>query len=155
METHSSVLAWGIPGMGEPGGLPSVGSHRVRHDWSDLVEVVVNTLSAHFRDYLCKVCLFHDTVSFMRAGIFNHYVAGTSHWAWHIASLSNYLLKGWKKWVNSYWPSGHFGSSAKQRDPAGWLYPDGQPMLFLPVPPSCKDPPVSGDRYFVVSAGSN
>ena len=36
MATHSSVLAWRIPGTGEPGGLPSVGSHRVRHDWSDL-----------------------------------------------------------------------------------------------------------------------
>ena len=36
MATHSSVLAWRIPGMAEPGGLPSVGSHRVRHDWSDL-----------------------------------------------------------------------------------------------------------------------
>ena len=35
MATHSSVLAWRIPGMGEPGGLPSVGSHRVGHDWSD------------------------------------------------------------------------------------------------------------------------
>ena len=32
MATHFSVLAWRIPGMGEPGGLPSVGSHRVRHD---------------------------------------------------------------------------------------------------------------------------
>ena len=32
MATHSSVLAWRIPGMGEPGGLPSVGSHRVGHD---------------------------------------------------------------------------------------------------------------------------
>ena len=32
----SSVLAWRIPGTGEPGGLPSMGSHRVRHDWSDL-----------------------------------------------------------------------------------------------------------------------
>ena len=32
METHSSVLAWRIPGTGEPGGLPSMGSHRVRHD---------------------------------------------------------------------------------------------------------------------------
>ena len=32
MATHSSVLAWRIPGMGEPGGLPSMGSHRVRHD---------------------------------------------------------------------------------------------------------------------------
>ena len=32
METHSSVLAWRIPGRGEPGGLPSMGSHRVGHD---------------------------------------------------------------------------------------------------------------------------
>ena len=32
MATHSSVLAWRIPGTGEPGGLPSVGPHRVRHD---------------------------------------------------------------------------------------------------------------------------
>ena len=36
MATHSSLLAWRIPGMGEPGGLPSMGSHRVGHDWSDL-----------------------------------------------------------------------------------------------------------------------
>ena len=32
MATHSSVLAWRIPGTGEPGGLPSLGSHRVGHD---------------------------------------------------------------------------------------------------------------------------
>ena len=36
MATHSSVLAWRIPGTGEPGGLPSMGSHRVGHHWSDL-----------------------------------------------------------------------------------------------------------------------
>jgi len=36
MATHSSVLPWRIPGMGEPDGLPSMGSHRVGHDWSDL-----------------------------------------------------------------------------------------------------------------------
>ena len=36
MATHSSVLAWRIPGTGEPDGLPSMGSHRVGHDWSDL-----------------------------------------------------------------------------------------------------------------------
>ena len=36
MATHSSVLAWRIPGTGEPGGLSSMGSHRVGHDWSDL-----------------------------------------------------------------------------------------------------------------------
>ena len=36
MATHSSVLAWRIPGTGEPGGLPSMGLHRVGHDSSDL-----------------------------------------------------------------------------------------------------------------------
>ena len=36
MATHSSVLAWRIPGTGEPGGLPSMGSHRVEHDWCNL-----------------------------------------------------------------------------------------------------------------------
>ena len=36
MATHFSVLAWRIPGMGKPGGLPPMGSHRARHDCSDL-----------------------------------------------------------------------------------------------------------------------
>ena len=44
MATYSSVLAWRIPGMREPGGLLSMGSHRVGHDWSDLaaVETTIN-----------------------------------------------------------------------------------------------------------------
>ena len=41
MAPHSSTLAWRIPGTGEPGGLPSLGSHRVRHDWSDLAAAYV------------------------------------------------------------------------------------------------------------------
>ena len=36
LATHSSVIAWRIPGTAEPGGLQSVGPHRVRHDWCDL-----------------------------------------------------------------------------------------------------------------------
>ena len=40
MATHSSVLAWRIPGTGEPGGLPYVGLHRVGHNWSDLAVAV-------------------------------------------------------------------------------------------------------------------
>ena len=45
MATHSSVLAWRIPGTAEPGGLLSMGSHRVRHDWSDLAAAAAwNTL---------------------------------------------------------------------------------------------------------------
>ena len=41
MATHSSVLAWRIPGTGEPGGLLSMGSHSVGHDWSDLAAAAV------------------------------------------------------------------------------------------------------------------
>ena len=41
MTTHSSVLAWRIPGTGKLGGLPSIGSHRVGHDWSDLTAAAV------------------------------------------------------------------------------------------------------------------
>ena len=43
MATLSSILAWRIPGTGEPGGLPSMGSHRVRHDWSDLAAAAAAT----------------------------------------------------------------------------------------------------------------
>ena len=43
MTTHSSVLAWRIPGTGEPGGLPSLGSHRVGHDCSDLAAAAAAT----------------------------------------------------------------------------------------------------------------
>ena len=42
MATHSSVLAWRIPGTAGPGGLPSMGSHRVGHDCSNLAPAVGN-----------------------------------------------------------------------------------------------------------------
>ena len=41
MATHSSVLAWRLPGIAEPGGLPSMGSQKVGHDWSKLIAAVV------------------------------------------------------------------------------------------------------------------
>ena len=43
MATHSRVLAWRIPGTGESSGLPPMGSHRVRHDWSDLAAAAAVT----------------------------------------------------------------------------------------------------------------
>ena len=46
MVTHSSILAWRIPGMGEPGGLPSMGSHRVGHDWSNLAAAAARLVIA-------------------------------------------------------------------------------------------------------------
>ena len=45
MATHCSVLAGRIPGMGEPDGLPSMGSHRVGHDWSDLAAVQLSLVA--------------------------------------------------------------------------------------------------------------
>ena len=48
MATHSSVLAWRIPGTVEPGGLPSMGSHRVRHDCSDLAAAAASALQADY-----------------------------------------------------------------------------------------------------------
>ena len=46
MATHSSVLAWRIPGTGEPDGLPSLGSHRVGHDRSDLAAAAAAAAAA-------------------------------------------------------------------------------------------------------------
>ena len=54
MPTHSSVLAWRIPGMGEPGGLPSIGSHRVGHNRSDLAAAAAADVFLEFS------CFFHD-----------------------------------------------------------------------------------------------
>ena len=49
MATHSSVLALRIPGIGETGGLPSMGSHRVGHDWNDLATYVTKMNSTWFK----------------------------------------------------------------------------------------------------------
>ena len=58
MATHSSVLAWRIPGTGEPGGLPSMGSHRVGHDWSDLAAAAAKHCSQR-----TKCCLWRSRTS--------------------------------------------------------------------------------------------
>ena len=51
MATHCSVLAWRIPGTGEPGGLPSMGSHRVGHDWSNLAAAAFLTSLLNLLQY--------------------------------------------------------------------------------------------------------
>ena len=56
MATHSSVLTWRIPGTGEPGGLLSMGSHRVGHDCCNLASAVLFFL---FKDWIaCYIQLF-------------------------------------------------------------------------------------------------
>ena len=74
MATHSSVLVWKIPGTGEPGGLPSMGSHRVRHDGSDLAAAAVVYICqcyslnlshpSHSKPFLLKSVLVLITISF-------------------------------------------------------------------------------------------
>ena len=56
MATHSSILAWRIPGTAEPGGLLSMGLHRVRHDWSDLAAAAAAPLVDFCFCCLCFRC---------------------------------------------------------------------------------------------------
>ena len=61
LTTHSTILAWRIPGMGEPGGLPSVGSHRVRHDWSGLA-AAAPSLSWKIKEYAKRALVLEKEV---------------------------------------------------------------------------------------------
>ena len=59
MATHSSVLTWRIPGTVEPGGLPSNGSHRVGHNWSDLAAAAaVISVAGRLFMFLWAICCF-------------------------------------------------------------------------------------------------
>ena len=60
MATHSSALAWRIPGTEEPSGLPSVGSHRVGHDWSDLAAAAAVKL--YNMVFILHVMQIHHTI---------------------------------------------------------------------------------------------
>ena len=74
MATHSSILAWGIPGTEEPSGLPSKGSHRVGYDWSDLAAA-----AAVYSDLL-----FYNNLSLLKA-------IQTCFLNWQIYHLSSYI----------------------------------------------------------------
>ena len=60
MATLSSVLAWRIPGAAEPGGLPSMGSHRVGHDWSDLAVAAVFHLCTYYIFFIHSFVHFRE-----------------------------------------------------------------------------------------------
>ena len=63
MATHSSVLAWRIPGTGEPGGLPFMGSHRVGHDWSDAAAAAAAASRKKNRQWCAKAYQNAPTIS--------------------------------------------------------------------------------------------
>ena len=65
MATQSSVLAWRTPGTGEPGGLPSVGSHRVGHDWSNLATAAAAPY-LYVLNFLCPSSQFKEPHDYTR-----------------------------------------------------------------------------------------
>ena len=82
MAAHSSVLAWRIPGTGEPGALLSMGSHRVGHDWSDLAAaaavsfVTMYTSMSNYFSEEDEVCIPRPTLPFaFLPGVFTCYVS--------------------------------------------------------------------------------
>ena len=75
MTTHSSVLAWTIPGTAEPGGLLSIGSHRVGHDWSDLAAAAI--IQCKWK--LNYVSLSSHVLSHSETMILSHYWILKSH----------------------------------------------------------------------------
>ena len=86
MATHSSVLAWRVPGTGEPGGLPSMGLHRVGHDWSDLAAAAaaadgILKSRDHFTDK-CPSCQSY--------GFSNSHV-----WMWELDHKIGWVPKNW------------------------------------------------------------
>ena len=73
MATHSSVLSWRIPGTGEPGGLLSLGSHRVGYDWSDLAAAADRILKSRDITLPTKVHL-------VKAMVFSVVMYGCESW---------------------------------------------------------------------------
>ena len=67
MATHSIALAWRIPGTGEPDGLPSMGSHRVGHDWSDLAAAAaairLSQAQVLYSKYVNLNCNIHEKMN--------------------------------------------------------------------------------------------
>ena len=74
MATHSSVLAWRVPGTGEPSGLPSMGSRRVGHYWSDLA------LALTF--YTVRLIMFP---SWLAIKIIFYFLSG--YWSWNLINI--------------------------------------------------------------------
>ena len=109
MATHYSVLAWRIPGTGEPGGLLSMGSHRVGHDRSDLAAAVAAAAALQYihRNILGrKVMTNLDHIKKQRHYFDNKglssqsYGFSSSHvWMWELDHKESWALKNWCFWA--------------------------------------------------------
>ena len=130
MATHSSVLAWRIPGTGEPGGLPSMGLHRVGHDWSNLAAAAaiwqwrITFNQMNFKKMCMCLTLICGSVQF------SHSVMSNSATPWIAArqaslSITNSRSSPKPMSIKSVMPSSHLILC--------------RPLLLLPpIPPSIR-----------------
>ena len=88
MATHSSILAWRIPGTEEPGGLPSLGSHRVGHDWSDLAAAAAVPISA--------LCYYQFLKQSYKVVHYSHYWWNKTHKVYGTLSNATQLMVQWE-----------------------------------------------------------
>ena len=123
MATHSSVLAWRIPGTGEPGGLPSMGSHRVRHDWNDLAAAAAvkweqNLLFAYrqgnHHKALSTGCTLITRMMMMMS---------------HLLRSLHLCFPGWKVEISMPHEPAFWGSVRPTRDSVKALYENRKPFI--------------------------
>ena len=100
MATHSSVLAKRIPGTAEPGGLPSMGLHRVGHDWSDLAAAAAELING-FRIF--EWCLWRTSVIAQpKFSFWAFSLTVTIYWDWPMwVDFQETIVKGWALKPNS------------------------------------------------------
>ena len=98
MATHCSILAWRIPGTEEPSGLPCMGSHRVRHNWSDLAAAAAPWKKSYDKptQHIKKQkCYFADKGQSIQS-----YGFSSSHvWIWELDHKENWEPKNWCFWT--------------------------------------------------------
>ena len=127
MATHSSVLAWRIPGTGEPGGLPSMGLHRVGHDWRDLAVAAAElcqvglTRVAHVTDIRWWFSWSHLRPPQSHSGL----LMTTVRWDLRGDLINNYT---WPLHVT--WHSWHRGLFPRTRVPRGSQKEASEVMLY-------------------------
>ena len=99
MATHSSVLAWRIPGTGEPGGLLSMGSHRVGHDWSDLAAAAAAVTIVTWLEWLM---LLPVAVSYMdlHIGYWKQLTVDWNNWYLHNPGMEK-LFENCYDWLET------------------------------------------------------
>ena len=108
MATHSRVLAWRIPGMAEPGGLPSMGSHRVGHNWSDLaaaaaagIKLIYPYGDAIF--FLIIVCMVGFTLQISRLVVLISEYSEINKYMSYISGKKYITRKAGSTWI-IHWP---------------------------------------------------